>query len=81
MRKKLPKYHRDLSSFLLLGRQVVRGEKVVTLFWSYSISCVLDLIMLLQMGLLIVVVEESINFVGGSLVIIVGRGLDGVLVL
>jgi hypothetical protein len=29
----------------------------------------------------IVVVEESINFVGGSLVIIVGRGLDGVLVL
>jgi hypothetical protein len=33
------------------------------------------------MGLLIVVVEKSINFVGGSLVIIVGRGLDGVLVL
>jgi hypothetical protein len=60
---------------------VVRGKKVVTLFWSYSISCVLDLIMLLRMGLLIVVVEKSINFVGGSLVIIVGRGLDGVLVL
>jgi hypothetical protein len=65
----------------LLGRKVVRGEKVVTLFWSYSISCVLDLIMLLQMGLLIVVVKESINFVGRSLVIIVGRGLDAVLVL
>lgn len=30
---------------------------------------------------IIVVVEESINFVGGSLGIIVGRGLDGVLVL
>jgi hypothetical protein len=30
---------------------------------------------------IIVVVEEFINFVGGSLVIRVGRGLDGILVL
>ncbi len=31
--------------------------------------------------IIIVVVEEFINFVGGSLVIRVGRGLNGILVL